>query len=309
MSKKILEVCGLTKWFRDPWTFRPNTVLEELDFQIEEGEVFGLIGPNGAGKTTAFKLLLGLIRPSKGEVLFSGRAVDRSARGQIGFLPEQPYFYDYLTVEETLDFYARLYGISKSVRRRRLDEVIDLVQVGSKRRARLHTLSKGMMQRVGIAQAILNKPRLAILDEPMSGLDPLGRHHMREVIAALQEQGTTVLFSSHILPDAEAICSRVGILVQGRLREVVDLRAETTTAYVLTFREVDEETLKMIERAAGAAASPRRNGWMLRVPSSAATQAAEVIWNRHGVLERLEPLTLSLEERFLEHVGDAGRLE
>jgi ABC-2 type transport system ATP-binding protein len=304
----ILDVRGLVKWFRDPWTFRPITVLQGLDLSIEEGEVFGLIGPNGAGKTTAFKLLVGLIRPSRGKVLFAGHPLDCAARGQIGFLPEHPYFYDYLTVEEILDFYARLHGLSPVVRRQRLDEVIELVRLGPKRRAHLHTLSKGMLQRLGIAQAILNRPRLAILDEPMSGLDPIGRHHMREIIASLREQGTTILFSSHILPDTEAICSRVGILVQGRLCDVVDLSEADGSGFLLVFDGVDGAKLPAIERIAGTSLSANGKGWTVRLDNRTAVQAvAEGIWQHNGVLRRLEPLAVSLEDRFLTHCGNAAK--
>jgi ABC-2 type transport system ATP-binding protein len=306
----IIETNQLVKWFRSPWTFRCTRVLDNLSLCIRAEEIFGLIGPNGAGKTTAFKLLLGLLRPSRGEILFRGRPLDRSARGTIGFLPEHPYFYDYLTVDEILDFYGRLYGLSGHVRRARTNEVIELLHLGHKRRARLHTLSKGTLQRVGIAQAILNRPRLAILDEPMSGLDPLGRYHMREIIRSLQKEGTTVLFSSHILPDAEAICSRVGILVQGRLCDVVNLHEAGTAAYVLTFSGIGNATLTAIERIAGTTASANPSGWAIRVSDSRAAQSVtEAIWQQHGVLVRLEPISVSLEECFLAHTGNVGTLD
>jgi ABC-2 type transport system ATP-binding protein len=306
----IIETNQLVKWFRSAWTFRLTRVLDDLNLCIRAGEIFGLIGPNGAGKTTAFKLLLGLLKPSQGEILFSGRPLDRSARGTIGFLPEQPYFYDHLTVDEILDFYGRLYGLSARVRRARTDEVIELLHLGHKRRARLHTLSKGTLQRVGIAQAILNRPRLAILDEPMSGLDPLGRYHMREIIRSLQNEGTTVLFSSHILPDTEAICSRVGILVQGRLCDVVDLHEAGTSAYLLTFSGVEKATLATIEHIAGTSAATNSSGWTIRLADSSAVQAAaEAIWQQHGTLLRLEPLAASLEECFLAHVENARMLD
>src|SRR5262245_34262102 len=178
----VLEIDGLTKRFRSNWTFRSVTALDGLTLTLEEGEIFGLVGHNGAGKTTTFKLLLGFLTPTAGRVLFRGRPLDTAARGAIGFLPEQPYFYDYLTVEEMLGFYASLYGLGGAERRRRVAAVIDEVRLGHKRRAALRTLSKGSLQRVGIAQAILNRPRLLILDEPMSGLDPAGRAEMRGLI-------------------------------------------------------------------------------------------------------------------------------
>src|SRR5262245_25237382 len=260
----LLKIQGLTKHFRDSWTFRRTTALDGLTLTLDEGEIFGLIGHNGAGKTTTFKLLLGFLRPTAGRIVFCGRPLDTAARAAIGFLPEQPYFYDYLTVEEMLTFYANLYGLRGAACRQRVDKVIDEVRLAPKRRASLRTLSKGLLQRIGIAQAILCHPRLLILDEPMSGLDPAGRVQMRELIQAQQQAGTTIIFSSHILPDAEALCSRVGVLASGRLRDVVDLRAPTgAEAYLLAVRSVSAETLALLERI--AAAPPAADGPMWRV--------------------------------------------
>jgi ABC-2 type transport system ATP-binding protein len=236
-----------------------HPTLNGLSFAVEEGEIFGIIGHNGAGKTTMFKLLLGLLRPSAGTVTFDGAPLTPDARAAIGFLPEHPYFYDYLTVAESLDFYARLYGMRAAARQQRIAEIVEQVQLGPKLRASLRTLSKGTLQRVGIAQAIMNQPRLVILDEPMSGLDPAGRHHMREIIQSLQHAGTTVIFSSHVLPDAEALCSRVGIIANGRLREIVVLNhARQPEAYVMAVTGVESETLQTLERNRLATAARQR---------------------------------------------------
>lgn len=307
----ILEVSGLVKYYRNQWTMRRICVLDQLDLQVHTGEVFGLIGPNGAGKTTTFKLLMGLLRPSAGRITFRGAPLHASARAEIGFLPEQPYFYDYLTVSETLDFYARLYGIPANIRHQRIDEVIEQVQIGHKRKSALGTLSKGTLQRVGIAQAIVGQPRLVILDEPMSGLDPAGRRHMRELILSLQRNGTTVIFSSHILPDAEALCSRVGILTAGRLREVVDLHHDGDAhAYLLTVNVSDASALAELERVAGTPIPIREHQWRFRLSNSDAVRTAlDVVHDRGGSIESLTPAHPSLEDRFLAHVGNDTSLD
>ncbi len=220
----ILDIDRLTKYFRHQWTFRPFCAVGDLTFAVREREIFGLIGHNGAGKTTTFKLLLGLLRPTRGHAHFLEKpCASPWARRQIGFLPEHPYFYDYLSVRETLDFYARLSGLTRTDSRQRINELAERLRFTAKLNAPIRSLSKGTLQRVGIAQAIVHRPLLVILDEPMSGLDPGGRKEMRELICSLKSHGSTVIFSSHILPDAETLCDRVGILVNGQLREVIDL--------------------------------------------------------------------------------------
>jgi ABC-2 type transport system ATP-binding protein len=307
----ILELRDLTKIVRDPWTMRRTCILDGLDLNLEDGELFGLIGHNGAGKTTTFKLLLGFLRPSRGSVRFLGRPLDTAARGAIGFLPEQPYFYDYLTVEETLVFYAHLHGLRGAAARARVAELVALVHLEPKRRARLRTLSKGTLQRVGIAQAILNRPRLLVLDEPMSGLDPAGRHHVRELIRSLSREGTTIVFSSHVLPDAEALCSRVGILARGRLRDVVVMRRDGDPgAYLLAVRQVTAETLATLASVAQAAPVPEGETWRVRLPGPDAMYAALDTVRRAGAtVESLTPVDASLEERFLAYVKDEGTLD
>jgi ABC-2 type transport system ATP-binding protein len=307
----ILALQGLTKDYRHNWTMRRLRVLDGLDLAVERGEIFGLIGPNGAGKTTTFKCLLGLLRPSSGQVLFDGRPLGVRERAAIGFLPEQPYFYDYLTVEETLRLYANLYGLHGRAARSRVAEVIERVRLDHKRRAALRSLSKGTMQRVGIAQAILNHPQLLILDEPMSGLDPTGRHAMRELVRELHDAGTTVIFSSHVLPDAEALCDRVAILVGGRLREIVDLRgARDAHLYQLTVSSIAADTLAALERLAGTAPMADGSAWHLRLPGSALIgPALDLVRSAGGHIESLVPVHPSLEERFLVHAGQTRTLD
>jgi ABC-2 type transport system ATP-binding protein len=200
------------------WRKRPYRALDRLTIGVEVGEVFGFLGPNGAGKTTTLKLLLQLVFPTGGGARILGRPVgDVAVRRRIGYLPENPYFYDHLTAEELLRYFARLLGLPAVERAGRAREVLDQVGLGAERRMQLRRFSKGMLQRVGLAQALLNRPEVVFLDEPMSGLDPIGRHMVRALILSLRDRGTTVFFSSHILSDAEALCSRVAILAGGRL--------------------------------------------------------------------------------------------
>jgi ABC-2 type transport system ATP-binding protein len=302
----ILETRNLTKYYRSDWTYRRTLVLDSLSLSIEEGEIFGLLGPNGAGKTTTFKLVLGFLRASHGEVLFRGAPITPPDRSEIGFLPEQPYFYDYLSVQEALSLFANLYGIKGSIGRSRINEIMERLHLTGKRRAALRTLSKGMLQRVGVAQAILARPKLVILDEPMSGLDPTGRHDMRELISDLQSDGTSVILSSHILPDVEALCDRVAILVNGGLRETITLAAnDDVAAYDLQIAEADSTLLEKLTTLVGE--PPVRNNelWQLRVPSrTVANQVLDLIRQENGSVETLTPKNISLEQRFLSHVDD-----
>jgi len=200
------------------WRKRPYRALDHLTLDVEAGEVFGFLGPNGAGKTTTLKLLMQLVYPSEGHAEILGRPVgDLGVKHRIGYLPENPYFYDHLTAEELLTYYATLFGIRCAERAARAARLLDEVGVGAERRLQLRKFSKGMLQRVGIAQALINNPELIILDEPMSGLDPLGRRDVRSLILRLRDEGRTVFFSSHVLSYAEALCSRVAILAKGRL--------------------------------------------------------------------------------------------
>jgi ABC-2 type transport system ATP-binding protein len=200
------------------WRKRPYRALDHLTLDVEQGEVFGFLGPNGAGKTTTLKLLMRLVFPTSGRAEILGRPVgDLAVKRRIGYLPENPYFYDHLTAEELLVYFAGLFGYSAAARRARASRLLDEVGIGAERRLQLRKFSKGMLQRVGIAQALINDPELVVFDEPMSGLDPLGRRDVRALVLSLRDRGCTVFFSSHVLSDAEALCSRVAILAKGRL--------------------------------------------------------------------------------------------
>lgn len=203
------------------WRKKQRVALRPLTLTVDEGAVFGFLGPNGAGKTTTLKLLLGLVFPTAGTARILGKDIsDVEVKSQIGFLPEQPYFYDYLTAQELLEYYAQLSGVPAKERSNRVKQMLGLVGLSEAARVQLRKFSKGMLQRVGLAQAILHDPKLVFLDEPMSGLDPMGRREVRELIQQLQREGKTVFFSTHILSDAEALCDRVAVIHQGELRGV-----------------------------------------------------------------------------------------
>ncbi len=221
----VLEIEGLCKSFRSHWTFRSRPVIQDLNLQVEQGEVFGFLGPNGAGKTTTLKLLLGLVSPDKGRIRLFGRSQrDHRVRARLGYLPENPFFYEYLTGREFLDLYARFFDLSAAERRKRVAELLERTGISAAANVPLRKYSKGMVQRLGLAQALIGNPDLLLLDEPMSGLDPLGRRDVRDMLLELRGKGCTVFFSSHILQDAEMICDRVGILVEGKLRRVGSLK-------------------------------------------------------------------------------------
>jgi ABC-2 type transport system ATP-binding protein len=215
----VLDIADLHKSFRTGFRRRRVDAVRGISLSVKAGEIFGFLGPNGAGKSTTIKVCVGLMRPTRGEVRLFGKSVASSAvRARLGFLPEQPYFYDYLTARETLRFYGSLCGMDRSTMDRRIDEVLALVGLSDTGKKRLRQFSKGMVQRVGIAQAIQHDPDLVILDEPLSGLDPIGRREIRDVMVSLAAAGKTVFFSSHILSDIETICDRVAIIHQGRIR-------------------------------------------------------------------------------------------
>lgn len=218
-SKVVVEVDQIVKDFRPGFGLRRKRILHGVSFSVREGEIYGFVGPNGAGKTTTLKLLMGLIRPSGGSARILGCDVSRSDfRNHIGFLPENPYFYTYLSAREILHFYARLSGVPSSQRAGRVDELIHRVGLDHAADARLRTYSKGMLQRVGIAQALVHDPEVVFLDEPMSGVDPIGRKEIRDIILELKAEGKTVLMNTHILSDVEMICDRVAIIVKGKIR-------------------------------------------------------------------------------------------
>jgi ABC-2 type transport system ATP-binding protein len=217
-----IEILGFEKTYMVGfWRKRPKCALSPLHLTVRDGEIFGFLGPNGAGKTTTLKLLMGLVFPTAGSARLLGQEwTDPRVKAQIGFLPEQPYFYDHLTAHELLNYYAQLSGVPGKERSRRVEAMLQRVGLPEVKGVQLRKFSKGMLQRVGIAQAILHDPKLVFFDEPMSGLDPMGRREVRDLMEQLKHEGKTVFFSTHILSDAEALCDRVAIIHKGELRGV-----------------------------------------------------------------------------------------
>ncbi len=253
----LVEAWELTKVFRDFWRRPQVRAVNGLTFTVSRGEIFGLLGPNGSGKSTTLKMVLGLLHPTRGRLRVLGaspREVRTKAR--IGYLPEESYLYPYLTPVETLDFFGRLFDLTARERRRRIEELLEMIGLAHARRRPVGEFSKGMARRVGLAQALLNDPDLVILDEPTSGLDPIGCRQMKDLILTLARRGKTVLLSSHLLADVEDICDRVAILYNGRLRAsgAIETLLEERDRCSLTLPAVEEARLRPVIEAARAAA-------------------------------------------------------
>jgi ABC-type multidrug transport system, ATPase component len=217
---RIIKTLDLTKKFQPSFSFRQVTAVADLSLEVTQGEVFGFLGPNGAGKTTTFKLLVGLLHPTRGKIFLWGEDHDKiELKSKIGFLPESPYFYNYLKAKEYLHLCGQLFGINAKERHNKIDTLFERVGLKDHKNALIKTYSKGMLQRLGLAQALINDPELLILDEPMSGLDPLGRKEVRDIMLELKAQGKTIIFSTHILSDVETVCDRVGIIINGSLKD------------------------------------------------------------------------------------------
>jgi len=311
----LIRTEALTKDFRAGfWRPRPRRALDALDLHVEQGEIFGLLGPNGAGKTTTLKLLLQLLFPTSGRAELLGRpAGDTDARRRLGYLPEHPYFYDYLTAEELLEYFGRLFGIEPAARRRRAAALLDDVGIGAERTLPLRKFSKGMLQRVGLAQAMLNDPELLILDEPMSGLDPIGRRDVRALITRLHGEGRTILFSSHILSDAETLCSRVAILAKGHLAAsgtMRDLLSENVRGWELVVRGLTEPArAALAARGIDAGALPGGTWLVTLGPSTRPEPAIAELAAAGAELVSASPKLETLEDVFVRHIADDTRAE
>jgi ABC-2 type transport system ATP-binding protein len=254
MTDAAVVVSGLTKVFPVPFHREKVVAVRDLDLRVEAGEVYGLLGPNGSGKSTTLKIILGLVSPTRGRSEIFGRDSSRvDSREAVGFLPENPYFYKYLSGEETLRFFGKLGGLNGARLRQRIDELLDLVGLTNARKRRLGTYSKGMLQRIGLAQALIHEPKLVVLDEPTAGVDPAGSRDIRDLIVDLKKRGITVLLSSHLLAQVQEICDRIGILAngmlvrQGRLEELIAIQNQTE----LILENAPEALLNEIEALAG----------------------------------------------------------
>ncbi|MCX6542939.1 MAG: ABC transporter ATP-binding protein [Acidobacteria bacterium] len=289
------------------WRPRPYRALDGVTLRVEANEVFGFLGPNGAGKTTTLKLLMQLIYPSSGRISILGRpAGDLDVRRRVGFLPEAPYFYDYLTAEELLEYFAGLFGIRNPERRRRVSDLLDRVGIGGERRLPMRKFSKGMLQRVGLAQALINEPEVVFLDEPMSGLDPIGRRDVRTIILSLRDRGCTVFFSSHILSDAETLCSRVGILVGGRMvaaGSMAEMLAFKVEGWELVATGIDPVALGTLGGAVrGVAEAADGRCTVDLAPDCEPERVIAAIHDRGGRVVSLNPLRATLEDVFMQQV-------
>ena len=280
-DETVLQTRALSKVYRDFWGRQKVRALKGLDLEVHRGEVFGLLGPNGSGKTTTIKLLLGLLFPTEGEALVFGKpASDVAKNERLGYLPEESYLYRFLTAEETLDFYGRLFDMPSEVREERIDSLIKLVGLDKARKRQLQEYSKGMTRRIGLAQALINDPELILLDEPTSGLDPIGTREMKDMILRLKDEGKTIIMCSHLLADVQDVCDRIAILHQGELKELGRVDELLTVADVTQIRAKN-------------------------ISVDCQNEIRNVIARHNGELVSLDNPTTTLEELFLEIVRDS----
>jgi len=308
-GREVVRVENLVKDFRVGFGIRKRRVLSDVSFSALEGEIFGFVGPNGAGKTTTLKVLMGLIRPTSGSASILGRNVAESEfRDQIGFLPENPYFYPFLTAREILDFYARLSGVEARRRSSRVEELLALVHLTQAADTRLKTYSKGMLQRVGVAQALIHDPSVVFLDEPMSGLDPIGRREIREVIQALRAAGKTVFMNTHILSDVEMICDRVAIIVKGsicRQGRIEDLLGAGTHSAQIVATGLSADAASEIETGLSAVLHGTGERIEIRSGEKQIEEVLRIVLRSGGRVLSVSPLRPSLEEVFMSAVQAA----
>lgn len=306
MTTPIISTTGLRK------EFGSKVAVADLTLDVQPGEIFGFLGPNGAGKTTSVKMLLGLVRPTAGRATLLERPLgDRQSRARTGFLPEHFRFHEWLSAAEFLDLHGRLYGMDKSRRAESIPRLLDLVGLGQRMETKLKAFSKGMLQRIGLAQALLNDPELVFLDEPTSGLDPLGRRLVRDVIKGLRQRGTAVFLNSHLLSEVEKTCDRVAFIRDGRILQVTTLEAFDQEHFQVTLR-IGQPTAQFLSGLAQfdpqAALDGGSGRYQLQLTDEEQLpKLANWIVDQGHTLYELSPQKLSLEERFLQIIGeDAG---
>jgi ABC-2 type transport system ATP-binding protein len=307
----VIQTEQLSKIFRVGFWGRKVTAVDRLNLDVRRGEVFGFLGPNGAGKTTTLKILMGLIYPSSGSARILNRPIgDVAVKHQIGFLPESPYFYDYLTGEEFLRFYGQLFGLYGTALGNRINYLLNLVGLPHVRTLQLRKFSKGMLQRIGIAQALINDPHLVVLDEPMSGLDPVGRKEVRDLILRLKEEGKTIFFSSHILHDAELLCDRVSILVKGRIvamGSVKDLVGHASASSIEVVVEgLGQEGLAHVQPMVERIAAQGGRALFVLKGQEQLNGVLDVIRAAKATLISVTPHQSSLEDLFMKEVHEQG---
>ncbi len=308
--EEIVVVDELVKDFRPGFGLRKKRVLHGISFKVRRGEIFGFVGPNGAGKTTTLKVLMGLIHASGGRASILGHDIGESAyRRHVGFLPENPWFYDHLTGREFLDFYARVAGVGVAGRADRCAELLDRVGLSHAADARLRTYSKGMLQRAGIAQALVHDPSVVFLDEPMSGLDPIGRKEIRDLILRLHTEGKTVLMNTHILSDVEMLCDRVAIIVQGRIRYegcIGDFLQNEERATDVVLGAVSPDVVEQFETRFEAGVKGRGDRIEFRVAEKHLEEVLRIALDTGAEVKAVTPHRVSLESIFLSAVEAEG---
>jgi len=301
--KTVLSLENVHKSFKVGFIPKKKEILKGISFSVGEGEIFGYLGPNGAGKTTTLKCVLGLIFPDRGKIEIFGRPhLEPKAKERLGFLPENPYFYDYLTAREFLDFYAQLFRIDKNEREARIASLLKLVGIEKARDLQLRKFSRGMLQRIGLAQALINEPSLILLDEPLGGLDPLGRKEIRDIIIRLKGEGRTVFLCSHILQDIEMICDRVAIIIGGKILSqgpLTDLISERILFTEITLSGLDPKELAGL----GESLSAQGGRTLIKVfREDKVQEILDLVKNRNAKIHSLIPRTQTLEDLFVEMV-------
>jgi ABC-2 type transport system ATP-binding protein len=302
---KTLEITNLKKSFRSNFLIRKYHILKGIEISVEQGEIYGFLGPNGAGKTTTIKCIMGLLFPDEGEILINGQPSDSIiARQQIGFLPENPYFYDYLSAREMLNFSASLFAIPAIIARERIDLLIKQVGLSGYEHLKLRKFSKGMTQRLGMAQALIQDPVCLILDEPFSGLDPIGRKELRDLILTLKGQGKTIFFSSHILQDMEMMVDKVGIIINGRISRqghLSEMIASSTRYHEIVCSRISEKQLAQINPNFIS----RDNQFIITVDNEADINlVVESIIHNNGLVIAVNPVKKTLEDIFLNELRE-----
>jgi ABC-2 type transport system ATP-binding protein len=303
-----VETSDLTKdYYVGFFHKRPRRALDGLNLRVEKGEVFGLLGPNGAGKTTTFKILLRLVFPTSGTARILGRELDDVAmHARVGYLPENPYFYDHLTAQEFMNYAGELFGLRSRERQRRIDRLLERLGLGASRDIPLRKFSKGMVQRLGIAQALINDPELVFLDEPMSGLDPLGRREVRDLILELKGEGKTIFFSTHILSDAEVLCDRVAILNRGRLHGCGELGEILSLGVAVTEVVLENPSDELLRELRLYTRAVVRTGERVRLEVPAESDVARVlalVVRYTAKIVSVNPVKMSLEDYFMARMG------
>jgi ABC-2 type transport system ATP-binding protein len=308
---RAIEILGLEKIYNAGfWRKRSKRALRPLTLAVEEGEIFGFLGPNGAGKTTTLKILMGLVFPTGGSARILGMELDDPRmKAQIGFLPEQPYFYDHLTAHELLRYYGQLSGVDAKQLSRKVDAVLEQVKLSDSANVQLRKFSKGMLQRAGIAQAILHDPKVVFLDEPMSGLDPMGRREVRNLIEDLKAKGKTVFFSTHILSDAEALCDRVAIIHQGELRGIGAVAELTASVHGQVEIVWHGTTVPAGIRSMGAECHAAGDTMRVILPEENQDAALDALRRERLRLVSVVPVRTSLEDYFVAQLGAPAKSE